>query len=115
LVDNDGLVYYLKGFKGTGKEAHFRVSPVGKENRQITGVVAVGLVRGVPMAPGGLEGVLGIPHAAVAALVDMKAVGADGFFAIAGSLIGGQAGDFYTDPAALGYIVEEDHPIDLRP
>jgi len=114
-VDNYGFVYNLLGFKGTGKEAHAGVPTVGKEHRQITGVVAVGLVGWVPMVAGGLEGIPGIADAAAAALVDMKAVGTDGLVALVGRPVGGKAADFNPDPGAAGNIVEKDKAIDLGP
>jgi flagellar motor switch protein FliG len=74
---------------------HPEQAVIGKEDGEIAGVVAVGLLIGVPVSSCGEEGVVWIANAAVSIHMHMKAMGADWISAGRGRLVGGESGHLY--------------------
>lgn len=70
-----------------GKKAHFSITVMGKKHRKIAGMVAMGLMMGIPMPSCPLEGIFRIPHMAISHLMEMKTMGANGWLAVLSRLI----------------------------
>jgi hypothetical protein len=94
-MDQYGTADYLPHPKPVCEKAHFAQAVIGKEDGEIAGVVAVGLLIGVPVSSCGEEGVVWIANAAVSIHMHMKAMGADWISAGRGRLVGGESGHLY--------------------
>lgn len=103
----------LGRFKLVGEKAHGGPAPVGEQHREVSGVVAVGLVIRAPVFPGGLERVLGIAHRAVPDFMNMKAVGAYGVSVFRGWLVRWKTVNVDIYSGTPGYVFEANHPGNL--
>ena len=101
LVDDHRFTDDVLGPETVVEKTHPGISVVGKQDGEVTGMVAVRLLIRVPVLTGILKGVLRISHLARAVFMNMKTVGTDGVFSFLSRLIARKTShlDTYLGPA----------------
>jgi hypothetical protein len=107
LVDYHRLTYHIDRFKPICKKGHLGTAVVRKQHRKIAGMVAMGLVIGIPMLSCRLEGVGRIPYFTAAKPMDVKPVGSYRVVAIPRRLVWRKAGYPDTNYGAPRHVHEQ--------
>ena len=115
VVDDNRLAHDFIYPELVGKKTHTGSSVIGKQNREIPGMVPMRLIRRVPVPTGGQKRIVWIPHLAYAVFVDMKSMRPYRGLRCGRRLIIGQAGDLYADPCSSYGIPEKYNTADLWP
>lgn len=88
LVDNYRMSNCLGDCKTIGEESKERFAVIGKKHRKIPGVIAMGLVVGIPMFARALKRIGRVADPAIVELMDVETMGPDWGTVSPGRLIG---------------------------
>jgi hypothetical protein len=113
-VDDHGSADDIPDAKPVGEKAHFAVPVIGKQCGEIARVIAVGLIRRIPMPIRGFERTGWIAHLAYSVFMYVKPMGADRRLTALRRLISGQSAHFDADFRTCREIPEGDHSVQLR-
>src|SRR5690606_20970887 len=111
-MDDYGPPHNLGYLDPVSEERHGRQATVGEEDREIAGVIPVGLVIRIPVGPGGGERICRVADGAIALFVDVESVRAYRRPAFPGRLIRGKTFHVEKDFNSARNVLKTDHTVD---
>ncbi len=115
LVNDDGMTDDVGDSKTVRVKTHQSPAVVGKQHRKIAGVIAMGLVGGIPMFSGRLKRIRRIADRAYPIFMNVKAVGTDGWLIGFGRPELWQSRQIHRHEHAIGDVLEKNQAMNIGP
>jgi hypothetical protein len=104
----------IMDMKFIGEKAHFAISVVLEQDGKIARMIAVGLIRRIPMSVRGYKRIGWIAYLTHSVLMYVKTVGSDWRLAVLSRTVGGQSAHFDADFRTCRKVPEGRHSMKVR-